>query len=307
MTQGSVEVQAAAEPASQAEAQPTTPAEPKPIDPLAEFRGKKIKQKVDGQELEVDLEEIIKAYPKISAADKRFMEAASIRKQVDGLLKNITEAQDYQSLVKLMGKEKAEKFAEDLLLEKINYEQMSPEQRRAFELEQENKTLKSREEEAKRARLEQERAAIRAQAVQSIDTEISAALKELGKKPTPRLIARIAEQMLVSLEAGEEGLDEMGNPIPRKRMPARDAMTRTLSEFQAELREYIDGLSVEEARKVLPKTLLDGLRKADIDKVITPFHSRSVKPSEEKPKSTNKKHNKMRSEDWFAAMESKFR
>lgn len=300
--QGSVETVPAVQPAQE------TPQAPAMLDPFAEFKGKKFKHKIDGKEEEIDVEEALKAYPKAKSADKRFQEAAQIRKEVDKFLKGLQsgDAQSFDQLVKILGKKKAEEFAENLLLEKINIESMTPEQKKAWELEQENKTLKSYKDEQERAKIESERAQARQAAIFEIDSEISAALKELGKKPSPRLVARIAEQMLASLEATDDGLDEEGNPIPAKRIPAKDAMTRVLSDFKAELEEYVGGLPVDEALKVLPKNLLDAIRKAQVDQVITPLHKRSGQTPKEQG-STKSKKPRMRSDDWFSAMEEKFR
>lgn len=275
----------------QAEAtEQANPAESAPQVP--NYKGTKHKLKIEDQELELDYDELLTEASKGRGADKKFQAAAQMRKQVEQFIKGIEEGTELDRLMKIMPKEKAIKWAEELLLEKLRYDELSPEQKRVLQLEQEKEEYARKAKEYEEKEKQQYKAAAQQQAIEQIDIEIGQALKSLGKPATPRLVARIAEQMLASMSSDNA-----------QRIPANKAMQTVLGEFQQELSEYIENLSVEEARKVLPKKLIDGLRKADIEAVTSPMHKTAAKKDvSEVPK---KNQRKMTTDDWFQRMDHK--
>lgn len=99
-------------------------------------------------------------------------------------------------------------FAERVLTKKLEFEQMSPEQRAMLQKERE---LLEREQKYKEWEAEQQKTAqaqLNQQALEQVQTDIVEAIKDLGLKgnPSPRLIRRIAEQIRAQLE-GEKPMD----------------------------------------------------------------------------------------------------
>jgi hypothetical protein len=129
--------------------------------------------------------------------------------------------------------------------------------------------------------------------VQEIDQEIGAALKNLGKKPTPRLITEAALAMLAHHESGGK-------------LAATEAVTLAQRNVKEAAREWLESLTVEEARKVLPASLLDGLRKADVASVMAqdPLRSRQNRPTE--PSSKPRQAKITSSDDYFERLEKRF-
>ncbi len=276
----------ASAPAAEASEQPI-PAAPE----APSYKGTKHKLKIEDQELELDYDDLLMEASKGKGADKKFQAAAQMRKQVEDFVKGIEDGSQLDRLLKVMPKEKAVKWAEQLLLEKLKYDELSPEQKRVLQLEQEKDEYARKAKEYEDKEEQQHRQIAQAEAVQQIDAEIGDALRSLGKQATPRLVARIAEQMLASMSSDAE------------RIPASKAMQRVLGEFQQELSEYLNEMSVEDARKVLPKKILDGLRKADIEAVTSPMHKQTAaKRDEPLPK---KNQRKMSTDDWFQRMDHK--
>lgn len=280
-----------------------SPTDTAPVEPTAQdtttqqpetptYKGTKHKLVIDGKEEELDYDDVLSYAQKAKASDKKFSQAAEMRKAVENFMENLQQGQDYDRLVQIMGEQRAVEWAEKLLLKKLEYDEMTPEQKRIFELEQRTKSFEEQEKKRKADEENHQRMAARNQAVQEIDTEIGQALQSLGRRPTPRLVARIAEQMLASLSS-QDG----------KRMPANEAMKRVLGEYQQDHAEYFNELSVEEALKVLPKKLLDGIRKAQVEAITSPLHGKTAKKTDSTSITKNKR--RMTSDDWFSSMEKK--
>jgi hypothetical protein len=130
----------------------------------------KIRVKVDGTEEEVDLDTVKRDYQKYRSADKRFQEAANLRKSHEAEAKAIEKAKagDFSELVKVAGADKARAWAENYLLEFLEYQQLSPEQKENRTLKQQlaereasEKVFKDQQEQAQLAQLQQQAAEVR--------------------------------------------------------------------------------------------------------------------------------------------------
>lgn len=252
----------------------------------------KLRVKVDGNEEEVDLDTLTRDYQKFKSADKRFQEAAALRKEFGPLAEKL-KAGDLDSLVQMVGEDKARAWAEKYLLNWLEYQELPEPEKKARKLEAE---LNAEREARKREHEEQNKALYeqaQQQAYQEIDQEISDALKAIGKKPTPRMIARIAETMLASLA------DES-----KPRIDGKSAVSHTLSEFIQDFAEYLQGADPEELRKMLPKKTLDAFRKAELDEAMSqvPQRNRQKSESDDAPKRNQKPRN-MTTDEWFKHME----
>ena len=276
-------------PAVEQTAQPVAPQ-------AAQAEEKKYKLKVNGRELELPEAEVIKRAQKAEAADERFRLASEKEKKAAELeaFAKAVESGDTTTLEKRLGKDKFRKMAEQYLIKYIEHEQLSPEQKRLLELEQALKEKEEAEKAAQAAKDAELREMYQQKAAEDIDLELSETLKALGKKPTPRLVARIAEYMLSTLETKGE------------RMPAKRALERTLSDMKADYAEYFADLSVEEVRAMLPKKTLDALRRAEIDAVTSqaPSNARRTKPASETVSKLASR--RMSTDEAFKQLERKF-
>lgn len=264
---------------------------------IPEWKKIKHRVKVNGKEAEVDYDELIKRYQQEAAADEKFKSAAQLREEAAARAKEAEEFEkDPWGHYKKKGKDPYQ-IAEDLLLQKIKWEQMSQEQKELAEERAKRLELEKRLEDmtaAERAQLQQQ---ADAKAAQEIDDEISAAIQEQGLKPTPAVIAQIAANMLVHLE---------GN----KKVPAKDVVRRTHESIQSAAKELITGMSVEELQAFLPKEALDGLRKAGVAKALAQDPMRSRK--EQSATSTTERsgvqtiRRNVSTDEAFAALDKRF-
>lgn len=138
-------------------------------------------------------------------------QAEQLRNQIDPVMQFLQGLQggDLDSLSHLnIPEDRMLDFAERVLTKKLEFEQMSPQQRAMLQKEQElaDRERKFKEWEAEQQKQEQQQ--ISAQALQQVQTDIVDAIKDLGLKgnPSPRLIRRVAEQLKAQIE-GQKPMD----------------------------------------------------------------------------------------------------
>lgn len=258
---------------------------------------KKFKLKVYDEEAEYDEDEVVRMAQKAAAADKRFQSAAELEKRYTQAIEKLK--QDPRFYFETTGMN-AEEWAEKLLIQKLKLETMSPEQRRAYDLEQENMRLKetvaereAREKEEKEALAKERFERVKSQQAEALDKSISDALQNAGKKVTPRLIARVAHKMLAYHEANDGAqLD-----------PAK-AVKLALEDRGPEVNEYLEGLPPEDFDK-LPATFLKALREHFVGQVTPPMAQRNPREAgDTAPRRRNRQA--MSTDEFFKKLEQKY-
>lgn len=255
----------------------------------------KFKVKVNGQESEVPLSKLVERWQKEEAADSKFQKASQIQKQFDEAINKMRSGQGREDLVRLVGKDVAKKYAEELLLEEIEWMELPESERRARQAELRAKDLENKLTEKEKAAQEQQRDALRQKAVQEIDTEIADVLKSLKVKPSLPILYRVVEQMIVAQKSKGAVL------------PANEAFKRTVKGLSGEIPVIYDALGHDEFIKVLPKKFLDELRKKDRDLVSSQFPTTIRRKPEEGSDTNSQKPRRGKSDDWFEQRAKFFR
>lgn len=252
----------------------------------------KHKTKINGKEQEHDYDRLVQLAQLYPAADEKFQQASQKDQEVRKATAEIQQFQQNPWEYAMARGMDPYAMAEQLLLQKLEWESMSQEQK---DLEKERIRSARLEEELNKRTASEKQEKLRlaeSQAGQEIDQEIGAALKSLGKRPTPRLIAETALAMLAHHEAGGK-------------LAASDAVAMSNRNIDAAVQERLESLTVEEARKVLPAALLDGLRKADVERVMAqdPLRSRRAATS---PESKPRQAKITSSDEYFERLEKRF-
>jgi hypothetical protein len=297
--------QAPAEPSTSAAAEETPATQPSDASeasatPPETPEVKKHRVKVFDQELDVSEEDLKKDYELRRASHMRMQEASEAKKQYEQLLSKF-QKDPWAAFQELQID--PDLAAEQRLLKKLERELMTPEQKALYEKE-ESLTARERElkeyEDAKKQYQEtlakQEEDALTYKAVKEIDTEIGEVLKATGQKPTPRVVARIAEIMLAHLDT-EDG----------ERLGADKAFGMVRDEMSSEMSEYLSALSPEQLVQTLPKSVLDALRKHDLDRVrgTNPIKQRSAGDSHHSNRQASVK--KTSTDNYFDRLEKKLK
>lgn len=257
--------------------------------PAINFKGTKHKVKLDGQELDVDYDELITSYQKRQVSDKRFQEAQALAKQAQQIQQAV-QSGDMNALVNMIGPDKAREMFEDYLIQQMEWDNLPAEQKRLYQLEHENKMLMSEKERAKQEHEERQKQEESLKAQQQIDQEVSEALQAMGRKPTPRLVIRIVDEMLARM-GRQEGFS------------AKKAAELAMKGIQFDVAEYLPQLNDDELFKVIPKEILERIRKRELNQALDERGSRRVKaPNQDlrKPKKT------FNIEEKFKEIEKKF-
>ena len=220
----------------------------------------KFKVKVDGQEVEVDENELKRSYAHAKAAAKRMEEAAEMRKSyqrqiqiAEGFEKWIdnvkTNPESLFALAEQLGLD-VDDIAMRRAAERLKYEYMDEDQRRAYDNERQLQRYKDMEQRQLEAQRQQAEQAYLAKARESVESEFVDFFTEQGVKPTPTMLARIAELKLGAAAAGRS-------------LSMADAFKRVQAEQQKARLDLIANLSDDDI-KALPKESLQKLRQTDM-------------------------------------------
>lgn len=269
-------------PQQQQVTQPKQEAEP--------WKAAKHKVKFGGEEREVSYDELIRDYQNAKESTRRYQEAAKLSTEAQRVNQAL-EKGDVNYLVNKLGPQKARQMFENYLIEQYQYEELPQEQKELISERRKREELERKmselEEGSKKARQEE----LAQRAIAELDAEISEALAEAGKKANPRLALRIIEQIEASIKAKGE------------RIPAKQALQYAQRSVTEDINAYLSDLSPEEAMSVLPKSLIDSLMKAKVDRVLDKGVARN-KPS---PKEMTKSDEPMTIEKKFQEMEKRFK
>lgn len=155
------------------------------------------KLKVDGQEVEMSEREVLDLAQQGKSANKRFQEASVTRKEAEQI---IAFAKSNPAEFFAKTGQNARQWAEDFLLQEIQREQMSPEQKKAFENEQKLRKYEDTEKQTKEQARQDQMAKLEQQQMQSYDKLFVEALTASGLPKTPYTVKRMAELTLVNIK-----------------------------------------------------------------------------------------------------------
>lgn len=263
-----------------------------------DYKATKHRVPVDGKEIEVDYEELRRGYSHGQAANRRFQEAAQVEKSAkerstyaDSLIKRFDDPKEALGLlVEKFGKKDAKRFLEDFLIEDMEYEALPESERRARELEKKTKTLEEQLAEERAEKEAHRKAQVEERAHADIDKEVGDALAKLGRKPSPRMVIAVVDEMILQ--------GQMHN----KRITAEEAIPHFQRNQEANAVEWLSGLSPADVIKKLPKTLLDALRQHEVNQVLGEKQSRRPKSLEPRKTEPAKK---LSVDDWFKSKQDK--
>ena len=255
-----------------------------PAPPIPDFKGTKHKLKIDDMEEEVEYEELVARAQRAKGSEKRFDEARKAldeagltKKQVEAIKKRIAEG-DVDALIEFVGYDTALKISETLTWNKIQWDELSPDERERIVLKHENDQLKSERQREKEAIEAQKKAENDAKAQAVLQREIDGlteALKTEGLSDED--VSRITEQSIDDMISYLDYLDslkEAGQPLPSSLLSLQDVAKKLQSRMVERTNASIGKLSVETLRSVLTKEQLAGLRQLELDD-LAPIHDRT--------------------------------
>ncbi len=212
---------------------------------------RKVKHKVDGKEVEISLEEALRGYSHSQAANKKFEEAATARKQVDAdkraMEEQLKQLKDPKAVRKLLsqhlGDEGFKQLAHEEVMEALRREAMTPEELQAEEDRRELEEFKKEKVKRQEEDNKQRRQAEVEKFAEDFSTDLTDTLTKLGVKPQPYEMESMLDLMVDALERGVD-------------LDPRDAWAHVQKQESARFNRYLNQLDVAS----LPKEFLDKVR-----------------------------------------------
>lgn len=244
-----------------------TPAEKK----VAEKRLEKFMLKVDGQEIEEELDlndkEAIKKHLQLSkAAQRRMQEKAEMEKGLTEFIdlirkdpKRVLSHPDIGVDIKA--------FAQAVLQEQLEEEQKSPEQKEKEKLMKELEEYRRKEEEAKKQKELAEKTAKEKEVEEQLSNEIISALESVKLPKSERAVRYMAEYMSLALKNDVE-------------LSAQDVAPLVLKKMKEEYRDLIRGAPDEILSDFIDKDVETRLQKKRVANLKKPVESSNqIKPT----------------------------
>ena len=221
--------------------------------PIAELaNAKKYKVKIDGQEAEVDEQELINNYQIRKASDKRFQEGMQARKQAEEFVK-LLKTDPVKVLTHPTIGADFKKLAEDYLLKEIEQQMMTPEQRKMQEYQQKLAAYEEQEKIAKQQQEAAQKQAIQQKYQDEYNKQIVGALETSGLPKTEFTVQRMVYYMYKALEAGYN-------------VTANDVTDLVRRDYINDTKALYSGLDEEALFKILGDDVANKIRKADLRK-----------------------------------------
>lgn len=217
---------------------------------------RQIQAKVNGKMKSVEIDpnddkELTKYIEKALAADEKFSEASNMRKQVEGFI----DALRKNPLEILRNKDLGldlRALAEKVLMEDLEEQQKTPEQKEQEKLNKELEELKKQLEDEKNAKRNAELEKMREQQFKQLDDEITSSLQNSSLPKSPYVVKRIADALI---EAVNLGYNDIG---------VKDIMPFVEEQIQLEIQQMFEAMPSEVLEKLVGKQHLTNMRKTRI-------------------------------------------
>ena len=229
----------------------------------AAARIRKLKLKVDGQELEEELpfdlddnpeavEYMTRQLQLSKAAQKRMAESSQLQKEVKYFLEELRKNPKKVLADPSIGID-VKQLAAQIIEEEIANAQKSPEQLEKERLENELKSLQEEREREREEAREKEFARLQEMEYERYDTLISKAIETSDLPKSPYVVKKIADYMLLGLN---EGID----------VSPEDVLPLVRDEIQNDLREMFAVMPDEVIEKIVGKDVFNRVRKKNVAK-----------------------------------------
>jgi len=233
-----------------------------PGETKAETVARMYKVTVDGEEMEVDENELRRGYAHNKAASKRMEEASMSRKEAEQVLRLFKDSP--REAFKLLGRD-ARQFAEQIINEELSEALLSPQERELRDYKRQLEQYQSKEKQARAEYEAQQLEAEMARYTEKIQSDIISTLETAGLPKTERTIGRIAYYMQSALAAGYQNVT-----------PA-DVIEHVKKDYTSDIQALLGGLNedaleaflgVENVRKIAKSTVKAGKNPGSVNKSV---------------------------------------
>jgi len=240
------------------------------------------KVKIDGRELDIPDEELVRGYQLRQVSQRRMEEAASSRKQVAALLNNLKTNRG-AAIAELLNHPEVglnfEEIATEHLAQKFQRQAMDPRERELLEAREQLAAYKQQEESRAQAEQKAQNDRFVAEYRKEIQADIDKHVKSAGLPETPRIKNQVVSYLRKAVEAGYTDLT------------AKDVMPLVKRDFEADVRALVSGRDGPSIAALLGDEVVGTLRQHSVQtfkgapaetKVVTSDTVRESKASQKK-------------------------
>lgn len=184
------------------------------------------KVKVNGEEQEVDINELTRGYAHNKAASETFRQAQETRQLAESVLE-LFKTDPKQAFAKL-GKD-AKKFAEEVLMEEINEAHLTPEQKKMRDLERYKSDMETKEQRAREEQERQQMEIFQQQVAQELQQDIVSVLQTADLPKNEYTVGRIAYYLEAAMTAGYDA-------------SAKDVVGLVKNEYETEIKRLLSSV-----------------------------------------------------------------
>lgn len=262
--------------------------------------------KINNKEVEVPYEQLISDYRINAAAQEKFREAAKMQKGIDGFVQQL-KAGDLASLKSVVPAEALRQFAVSELNEYLDYENLSEADKGRLAAEKERDQYKSKLEAGEELARKEYAANLEQKVTSELDSEIGEAIREMiaaeGIDPNqpvePWFLENVCSVMLAQLE----GSEDPNSP----RMTAKAATKHAWNGVQKTVKSYLNSVPAAKALEMLPQSLRDAIRKADVGDAVSTMQQRIRTKQAARPDVPKKtKNRRVDTNDFFSRIENRW-
>lgn len=238
---------------------------------------------IDGQTMQVSMEELKNGYQKASASAKRFQEASAKAKEVEAYEAKTREWEQkllnnpYEALKSAgIPDEDIRKHYEDIVYQWLKLDAMSEDEKVAMRQQRETEAklkeyeeMKLKMEELERSKEQQAYEAQVAQQQEEMANQINEALDRNGVPNSPAAIKRVAEMWGVALSTGSDiNLDSV--------------VTEFKASSSSSLQEMLSSMDEDSLLSLIGEERMSKIRKKDLAKIKNPVSAREMFPEPSK-------------------------
>jgi hypothetical protein len=216
----------------------------------------KYKIKVDGEDIELSRDELVKYAQMGRAGQKKMQEAAQVRQEAIHLVEMLrSNPRAVLSDPAILGSEEAVlKFAQEILANKFEEEQKDPSVLRAEKAEKELEELRKEKKTSEERRQQEEYQRMVQQEEAQLENQITDAFESSGLPKSPFVLKRLADVMISAAESDKNITPKMALNIVKR-------------EMQKDLKEYFDMTPEDALEELLNADKVKNLRKRQLSKL----------------------------------------
>lgn len=221
---------------------------------------RRMKFKVNGRDVEQEIDlgdedSLQKLLQKGFAADERFQSASAMEKKMEQFAK-LMQSDPFQALV--AAGHDPDKLTEAYMQKRVEEMQKSPEQLQLEKLQKEIEKERKLREGLEQEKLTAEQSKIESEYSRQLDEEITSALTSSNLPKSPYVVKRIAENLMLGIEQGNEDIQ------------VSDVLPLVERQIQEEIRQMFDAMPEDVIEKVLGEGVSTKLRKRRLSNMKRP-------------------------------------